>query len=78
MKKTILKLVSALDLGCGTGVVGLSLWLKGLSKEPIITLQLLKQNAILSSQNSIVPLKSILTLEIEIEIEIDIACHEVF
>ena len=38
----------------------------------IITSQLYKQNVILSSQNPMVPLKSILTSEI------DIACHAVF
>ena len=35
VKKTISKPVKALDLGCGTGVVGLAIWLEGLSKEPI-------------------------------------------
>ena len=38
----------------------------------IITSELYKQNVILSSQNPIVPLKSVLTSDI------DIACHEVF
>ena len=35
VKKTISKPKKMLDLGCGTGVVGLSLWLEGLAKEPI-------------------------------------------
>jgi predicted RNA methylase len=35
VKKTISKPKKMLDLGCGTGVVGLSLWLEGLVREPI-------------------------------------------
>ena len=35
VKKTISKPKKMLDLGCGTGVVGLSLWLEGLAKEPV-------------------------------------------
>ena len=35
VRKTISKPVKMLDLGCGIGVVGLSLWLEGLLKEPV-------------------------------------------
>jgi hypothetical protein len=35
VKKAISKPKKMLDLGCGTGIVGLSLWLEGLVKEPI-------------------------------------------
>ena len=51
VKKTILKPVKALDLGCGTGVVGLALWLEGLSKEPICASDL-SESAVLCSQEN--------------------------
>ena len=35
VKKTIYQPKKMLDLGCGSGVVGLSLWLEGLAKEPV-------------------------------------------
>jgi len=51
VKKTILKPVKALDLGCGTGVVGLSLWLEGLSKEPIYASDLSESSVFCSQEN---------------------------
>ena len=51
VKKTILKPVKGLDLGCGTGVVGLALWLEGLSKEPICASDL-SESAVLCSQEN--------------------------
>lgn len=51
VKKTISKPVKALDLGCGTGVVGLAIWLEGLSKEPICASDL-SEAAVLCSQEN--------------------------
>ena len=51
VKKTILKPVKTLDLGCGTGVVGLSLWLEGLSKKPIYASDLSEPSVFCSQEN---------------------------
>ena len=50
-KKTISKPVKILDLGCGTGVVGLSLWLDGLTKEPIYASDLSTPSVFCSQEN---------------------------
>jgi len=51
IKKTIFKPVKILDLGCGTGVVGLSLWLDGLSKEPVSASDLSAPSVSCSQEN---------------------------
>ena len=51
VKKTILKPVSTLDLGCGTGVVGLSLLLDGLAKEPVCASDLSMPSVSCSQEN---------------------------
>jgi hypothetical protein len=51
VKKTIFKPVKILDLGCGTGVVGLSLWLDGLSKEPVCASDLSVPSVSCSQEN---------------------------
>ena len=50
-KKTISKPKKMLDLGCGTGVVGLSLWLEGLAKEPICASDLSVPSVSCSQEN---------------------------
>jgi 16S rRNA G1207 methylase RsmC len=51
VKKTIFKPMKMLDLGCGTGVVGLSIWLEGLSKEPIYASDLSAPSVACSQEN---------------------------
>ena len=51
VKKTISKPKKMLDLGCGTGVVGLSLWLEGLAKEPIFASDLSEPSISCSQEN---------------------------
>jgi hypothetical protein len=51
VKKTIFKPVKMLDLGCGTGIVGLSLWLDGLTKEPIYASDLSVPSVSCSQEN---------------------------
>jgi hypothetical protein len=51
VKKTISKPKKMLDLGCGTGVVGLSLWLEGLAKEPIFASDLSVPSVSCSQEN---------------------------
>ena len=51
VKKTISKPKKMLDLGCGTGVVGLSLWLEGLVKEPIYASDLSLPSVFCSQEN---------------------------
>jgi len=51
VKKTIFKPVRILDLGCGTGVVGLSLWLDGLSREPVYASDLSVPSVSCSQEN---------------------------
>jgi hypothetical protein len=51
VKKTISKPKKMLDLGCGTGVVGLSLWLEGLAKEPICSSDLSVPSVYCSQEN---------------------------
>jgi tRNA1(Val) A37 N6-methylase TrmN6 len=51
VEKTISKPMKILDLGCGTGVVGLSLWLDGLSKEPVCASDLSPQSRACSQEN---------------------------
>lgn len=50
-KKTISKPKKMLDLGCGTGVVGLSLWLEGLVQEPICASDLSVSSVSCSQEN---------------------------
>ena len=51
VKKTISKPQKILDLGCGTGVVGLSLWLEGFAKEPIFASDLSGPSISCSQEN---------------------------
>ena len=51
VRKTISKPVKMLDLGCGTGVVGLSLWLDGLSQEPVYASDLSVPSVSCSQEN---------------------------
>jgi hypothetical protein len=51
VKKTIFKPVKILDLGCGTGVVGLSIWLDGLAKEPVCASDLSMPSVSCSQEN---------------------------
>jgi SAM-dependent methyltransferase len=51
VKKTILKPGKVLDLGCGTGVVGLALWLEGLSEEPICASDLSESAVLCAKEN---------------------------
>ena len=51
VKKTISKPKKMLDLGCGTGVVGLSLWLEGLAEEPIFASDLSEPSMSCSKEN---------------------------
>ena len=50
-KRTVSKSTKVLDLGCGTGVVGLSLWLDGLAKEPIYASDLSESSVFCSQEN---------------------------
>ena len=50
-KRTVSKSTKVLDLGCGTGVVGLSLWLDGLAKEPIYASDLSEPSVSCSREN---------------------------
>ena len=51
VKKTIFRPVKMLDLGCGTGIVGLSLCLDGLSKEPVYASDLSAPSVSCSQEN---------------------------
>ncbi len=51
VNKTISEPVKMLDLGCGTGVVGLSLWLEGLVKEPMYASDLSAPSVSCSQEN---------------------------
>jgi methylase of polypeptide subunit release factors len=51
VKKTISKPTKMLDLGCGTGIVGLSLWFEGLAKEPIYASDLSLPSVSCSQEN---------------------------
>jgi len=51
VNKTISKPVKMLDLGCGTGVVGLSLWLEGLVTEPMFASDLSVPSVSCSQEN---------------------------
>ena len=51
VEKTISKPMRILDLGCGTGVVGLSLWLDGLSEEPVCASDLSVPSVSCSQEN---------------------------
>lgn len=51
VKRTIDKPKKMIDLGCGTGVVGLSLWLEGLVIEPICASDLSEISVTCSKQN---------------------------
>jgi hypothetical protein len=51
VNKTISKPVKMLDLGCGTGVVGLSLWLEGLVIEPMFASDLSVPSVSCSQKN---------------------------
>ena len=51
VKKTISKPKKMLDLGCNTGVIVLSLWLKGLAKEPICASDLCESSMSCSQEN---------------------------
>jgi methylase of polypeptide subunit release factors len=51
VRKTISKPVKMLDLGCGIGVVGLSLWLEGLLKEPVYASDLSMLSVSCSQEN---------------------------
>lgn len=51
VKKTISKSMTILDLGCGTGVVGLSLWFEGLSEEPVCASDLSVPSVFCSQEN---------------------------
>lgn len=51
VRKTISKPLKILDLGCGTGVVGLSLWLEGLVKGPVYASDLSMPSVTCSLEN---------------------------
>ncbi len=51
VNKTISEPVKMLDLGCGTGIVGLSLWLEGLVKEPMYASDLSAPSVSCSQEN---------------------------
>ncbi len=51
VNKTISEPVKMLDLGCGTGVVGLSLWLEGLVEEPMYASDLSAPSVSCSQEN---------------------------
>ena len=51
VKSRIDKPLKILDLGCGTGVVGLSIWLEGLSKERIYASDLSERSIFCSHEN---------------------------
>ena len=51
VKKTISKPLKTLDLGCGTGVVGISLWLDGLASEPVFASDLSEPSVACTYEN---------------------------
>ena len=51
VKKTISEPKKILDLGCGTGAVGLAIWLEGLAKEPIYASDLSVPSVSCSQEN---------------------------
>ena len=51
VRKTIPKSVKALDLGCGTGIVGISLWLEGFLTEPVFASDLSLSSVSCSREN---------------------------
>jgi release factor glutamine methyltransferase len=51
VKKTVTEPKKTLDLGCGTGIVGLSLFLEGLAKEPLFASDFSEQAVLSSKEN---------------------------